>query len=49
MALKLCTLLAVVAALSACAPPAPPSCHGSVVGLNAGQWQPTQADLQVAP
>ena len=50
MALKeLFALMILVAILSACVQQAPPACHGPVVSLNAGQWHPTQADLQVAP
>lgn len=49
MALKLVALAALMATMVACAPTPPPSCHGPVFGLNAGQWTPTQADLQVKP
>ena len=49
MALKLISLAALLAALVACAPTPPPSCHGPVFGLNAGQWSPLPADLQVKP
>jgi hypothetical protein len=47
MALKRLVALAILALLPACAPIPPPSCHGPVVSLNAGQWQPIAADLQV--
>jgi hypothetical protein len=47
MALKSLAALAIVATLAACAPTPPSSCHGPVVSLNAGQWQPQAADLQV--
>jgi hypothetical protein len=47
MAMKLLVTLGLLTALAACAPTPPPSCHGPVVSLNAGQWQPVAADLQV--
>ena len=47
VALRLVTLAALFAALVACAPTPPPSCRGPVFGMNAGQWTPTPADLQV--
>ena len=49
VALRLVTLAALLAALVACAPTPPPSCRGPVFGMNAGQWTPTPADLQVKP
>jgi len=49
MASNFFALLIFVVALSACAPQPLPACHGSIVSLNAGQWQPTPADLQVSP
>jgi hypothetical protein len=47
MALKRLGTLAIVATLAACGPTPPPSCHGPVVSLNAGEWQPVAADLKV--
>jgi hypothetical protein len=47
MALKLTALALLSSALVACAPTPPPSCRGPVFGLNAGQWAPMPADLQV--
>ena len=47
MALKLVSLAALFAALVACAPTPPPSCRGPLFSMNAGQWTPTPAELQV--
>ena len=49
VALRPVTLIALLASLVACAPTPPPLCRGPVFGMNAGQWMPTPADLQVKP